>query len=460
MKNECCCCSGLTGKERVLKALNLEEVDRTPWVPYAGVQTANLIGLNAEEYLKSSDNIVKGILKAYELYNPDGLPVAFDIQIEAEALGCSVKWAEKNPPSVHHHILDDKSLDELTLPTENDGRYPIVLDAAERIVRELGDEIAIYGLICGPFTLALHLKGTAIFSDMNRAPEETHKLMKFTTAVAKDFARMYAERGVDIIAVVDPMVSQISPRHFKAFITPYMTEVNQYVKSLDKKVVTFVCGDVTKNFELLCQTDTNGIAFDENVDLAQAKEIAISNHVAYGGNLPLTTVMLFGTPMDNVQEAKKQLELGAGSGYILAPGCDIAFDTPIENLVAIGNYVSGNFSSLDMFETERDIKDERDEEELEEIKIEAGKIFIEIVTLDSEGCPPCQYMCETVKKVEPEYGDKLIWRETLIKTKAGIKRVGTLGVKNLPAMLINDEVIYDNIIPTEEELKAEINKRL
>ena len=349
--------------------------------------------------------------------------------------------------------MDDKSLDELVLPTEEDGRYPIVLDAAERIVKELGDKIAIYGLICGPFTLALHLKGTAIFSDMNRSPEEAHKLMKFTTAVAKDFARMYAERGVDIIAVVDPMVSQISPRHFKAFITPYMTEVNQYVKSLNKKVVTFVCGDVTKNFELLCQTDTNGIAFDENVDLSVAKEIAINNKVAYGGNLPLTTVMLFGTPMDNVQEVKKQLEIGEGSGYILAPGCDIAFDTPIQNLVAIGNYISGNFSSLDMFDADNNIEDEI-EEELEEVKIEAGKVFIEIVTLDSEGCPPCQYMCETVRKVESEYGDKLFWRETLIKTKAGIKRVGTLGVKNLPAMLINDQVVYDNIIPTEEELKS------
>ena len=40
MKNECCCGSGLTGKERVLKTLNLEEVDRTPWVPYAGVSNS------------------------------------------------------------------------------------------------------------------------------------------------------------------------------------------------------------------------------------------------------------------------------------------------------------------------------------------------------------------------------------------------------------------------------------
>ncbi|NLP31388.1 MAG: hypothetical protein GX363_09715, partial [Clostridiales bacterium] len=99
-------------------------------------------------------------------------------------------------------------------------------------------------------------------------------------------------------------------------------------------------------------------------------------------------------------------------------------------------------------------------EELEEVEIVPGKAFVEIVTLDSEGCPPCQYMVEAVQAVEDDYGDKLSWRETLIKTKAGIRRVGELGVKNLPAMLINNEVVFDNIIPSEDELREAIDKRL
>ncbi|MEN6566115.1 MAG: uroporphyrinogen decarboxylase family protein, partial [Veillonellales bacterium] len=114
----------MNGKERVLKTLSFEPVDRTPWVPYAGVQTANLIGIDAEEYLKSADNIVKGITKAYEMYKPDGLPVVFDVQMEAEAIGCELKWAKNNPPAVSKHVLETKELSELKLPTEKDGRYP------------------------------------------------------------------------------------------------------------------------------------------------------------------------------------------------------------------------------------------------------------------------------------------------------------------------------------------------
>ena len=96
----------------------------------------------------------------------------------------------------------------------------------------------------------------------------------------------------------------------------------------------------------------------------------------------------------------------------------------------------------------------------EDVTIEPGKVFIEIVTLDSEGCAPCQYMCEAVKNVAPRYGDRLTWRESLIKSAAGIKRTMALGVATLPTLLINNEVVFDNITPTEDALIKEIEKRL
>ncbi len=449
----------MNGKERVLKTLSFEPVDRTPWVPYAGVQTANLIGVDAETYLKDADNIVKGILKAYELYQPDGLPIVFDVQMEAEALGCTLKWSKDNPPAVDVHVLEHKELSELKLPTEKDGRYPIALEAARRLVAELGDKVALYALICGPFTLALHLKGTALFSDMIKRHEKVDEVMNFCTQVCKDLSKMYAATGVDIIAVVDPMTSQIAPKQFERFVKPATIELNRYVKSLGLKVTSFCCGDATKNIELMCQTETDGIAFDENVSMAYAKDIATKYKVSYGGNLPLTTVMMFGSPLENVEEARKEVEIGQGVGYILSPGCDIPFDTPINNLVAISNFINGKASSLELLESEQQFQEE-DETVFEDVEIKPGQVFIEIVTLDSEGCPPCQYMCESVKKVLPHYKGRLTWRESLVKTRAGIKRMATLGVKNLPAMLINNEVVFDNIIPSESELIEAIEKRI
>ena len=162
--------------------------------------------------------IVEGVKKAFELYDPDGLPALFDLQIEAEAMGCGLTYAKENPPAVSSHILEQgKTLADLKVPTEKDGRFPLALDATRRIVEALGDKIAIYGLITGPFTLALHLKGTEIFYDMLDEPEEVEKLMEFCKEVCLNTARMYIEAGCDIIALVDPMTSQISPDNFEEF---------------------------------------------------------------------------------------------------------------------------------------------------------------------------------------------------------------------------------------------------
>lgn len=451
----------MNGKERVLKALSFEAVDRTPWVPYAGVQTANLIGLNAEEYLKSVDNIVAGVLKANEVYKPDGLPIAFDLQIEPEALGCDIKWAANNPPSVTSHVLEEKSVEDLKLPTENDGRYPIVLEAARRIAAEIGDETALYALICGPFTLASHLMGTNLFMDMIMDPDKVKKVMDYSTQVAKDFSKMYSTTGVHVIATVDPMVTQISPDHFEEFVSPYLKDLNSYIKELGLKVTTFCCGDATKCLELMCQAEPDGLAFDENVDLAFARELADKYKVSIGGNLPLTTKMLFGSPMENVEEVKSEIEIAGGTpGYILSPGCDMPFDTPIDNIMAISQFIRGEFTSLDNFQTERQLEEEGEVEVFEDIVVEPGKAFIEIITLDSEGCAPCQYMLESVRRILPKYEGKVEYRESLVKSKAGIARAMKLGVVNLPAMLINNDLVFDNIIPSETELIEAIEKRL
>ena len=44
--------------------------------------------------------------------------------------------------------------------TRDSGRIPLVLDVTRRIKKAVGDRTALYGLFCGPYTLASHLRGT------------------------------------------------------------------------------------------------------------------------------------------------------------------------------------------------------------------------------------------------------------------------------------------------------------
>ena len=129
----------MTGKELILKAFNNENLERVPWIPYTGVQVGALSDVSAEALLQSEELLFDNLMKAHKQYAPDGMPVMFDLQIEAEILGCELMWAKKAPPSVRTHPLAESAEIEMELPKEGDGRIPLVLNVMRKIKNEVGN---------------------------------------------------------------------------------------------------------------------------------------------------------------------------------------------------------------------------------------------------------------------------------------------------------------------------------
>lgn len=315
--------------------------------------------------------------------------------------------------------------------------------------------MAVYGLITGPFTLALHLMGTDIFYEMMDEPENVYKLMEFCEKVCINTAKMYIDAGVDIVAVVDPMVSQISPDNFEEFVSPYIEPIFSYIKSRDRLSSYFVCGNATRNIEPMCKCKPDGISIDENVDLAYAKDICTKYGVALGGNIKLTVTMLFGTPTDNINDAKNCMQIGGTKGFILSPGCDMPFDTPVDNVKAVASTVYGEVSEF-----------LGEEGSLSDVNIQLPdypnepKVILDVITLDSASCAPCQYMVEAVKAATEGLEDKVQWKEYKIKEKESVVRMIKLGVKNIPTVCIDGKIKYVSLIPSVEELRNSITEAI
>lgn len=442
----------MSNKQLVLDAIMNKETERTPWVPFIGCQAATLLNITAEEYLKSKDNITRGVCAAFEKYRPDGLPVLFDLQLEAEAMGCALKYANMNPPSVTSHPLEEgKKIADLNVPSLGDGRYQLVFDATREIVGKIGDKIALYGLVTGPFTLALHLAGTDIFYMMADEPEQVMELMAFCEKVCKATASMYMDAGVDIIALVDPMTSQISPADFRTFVSSHATNIFDYVRSRGILSSFFVCGDARKNIENMCLCRPDNISIDENIPLDYVKEMGIKYGVSVGGNIKLTLTMLFGTPADNINDAKNCMAIGGTKGYILSPGCDMPFAVPHENILAISALIHGEIlefmssgSVLDGIIYELpDYKNEK-------------QVIVDVITLDSASCAPCQYMMEAVIQACSPFGDKVKYLEHKIKEKESVVCMIKLEVSNIPTIVIDGVIKYVSIIPEVDSLKKDI----
>ncbi len=67
---------------------------------FAGVHAGKLLGYDATTILTDGKKLLQSLLEVNRLYDPDGQPVLFDLQVEAEILGCDLVWAEEaHPPS-------------------------------------------------------------------------------------------------------------------------------------------------------------------------------------------------------------------------------------------------------------------------------------------------------------------------------------------------------------------------
>ena len=454
----------MTGKELILKAMDMEETERVPWVPFCGVHSASLIGKTATEYLHNSQYIIDGLNKAIELYKPDGFPIIFDLQIEAEILGCDLNWNDDNPPAVISHplsMLGDKKLEDLKMIEATDGRIPIVLEAL-KTMREQHQDKAIYGLITGPYTLALHLLGTDIFMEMFDNPDRVKKIIGFCNDIAKKMSSIYLQNGCDIIAVVDPMTSQIGPAQFAEFCSEPCKELFNHIRTEGGKGSFFVCGHAKNNIEVMCDTMPDNISIDENIPLDYVKEICLGKNVSFGGNMKLTTVMLLGTPEQNQFEAVECMEIGGTRGFILAPGCDMPYAVPQENAVAIAEVVHDEHKRKIAKELASKITEVGEFEKMDMSVYEnSDKVVIDIISLDSEGCAPCQYMVAAVKDAVDELPvENIEWKEHKIKNPEGVKMMHSLGVKNIPTTCIDGEIAFVSLIPRKEDIMEAIMKKV
>ncbi|MCX7008171.1 MAG: uroporphyrinogen decarboxylase family protein [Kiritimatiellaeota bacterium] len=451
----------MNSRELLLKALRNETTPRPAWVPFVGVHGAKLLGKTAREYLQSSELMLAGLRRARELYQPDGLPVAFDLQLEAEVLGCELHWADQPPPSVCTHPLEQgKSLVSLPVFDPSMGRFPLVMDTLRAAKKEMGDDIALYGLLCGPFTLALHLMGNEIFLQMFDHPDYVKAVIGFCASVGQKVAQAYLDNGADVIAVVDPMTSQISSEHFDLFVTPAVNQIFAHVH--DRKALSslFVCGDATRNLEAMCRTNCDNISIDENIALERIRDFTRGRNKSFGGNLKLTSVLLLGDEEDAQLDAIRCIDVGGGCGFVLAPGCDLPFNTPEKNLMAISGMVHDSYRR----EVAKRTIIAKTAEHAFEVPlpdyVHEPHVTIDVITLDSASCAPCQYMMEAVHRAAKHLSQPVIVKEHRITSREGIGVMTRLGVKNIPTICLDGIVAFSSIIPDQNTLVAAIEAKI
>lgn len=333
----------MTKRERVERTYALGVPDRPPFVPAIYEHKAALVGRTPSELCRDPGLLEEALARELEIYDPDVLTVGLDVyNVEAEALGCRVRYfdAANDVPAVEAPLVaSSRELTRLALPDpERDGRMPLFLGVARDLSRRIGADIVIRGAVTGPFSLASALAGTeSLLLATVDDPGFVRALVEFCGRVAVAYGRAFLEAGAGVV-LFDSKASPgaASPRVFREFVLPVYRDLvmPQLAAAGARFLPLIIGGDTTPILEDLLRTGATQLLCDAGADLETFKKRCREERRPFRVSVDARLVHR-GTPDEIRGEARRLLKATRGQPGLLF-GCGVvAYDTPVENVLAL-----------------------------------------------------------------------------------------------------------------------------
>ena len=137
----------------------------------------------------------------------------------------------------------------------------------------------------------------------------------------------------------------------------------------------------------------------------------------------------------------------------------MTFNTPEANLQAVATIVHDTYQR----EVARATARQSDIGSLDDITLPdyaaEPSVIVDVITLDSKTCAPCQYMVDVVNRAAACVLAPVTVREHKITSRAGIGTMCKLGVANIPTICIDGEQAFVSIIPDQNTLVRALEER-
>ena len=340
-----------------LKACRLEPVPTTPvWLMrQAGRYMKEYRRLRSKvsflELCKNPELAAEVTVMAAEKIKADAAIIFSDLLLIVEPLGFELAFVEDEGPMITGDCLNREDVDRLNeiKPAET---LSFVFDAVRLTRSWLSAGIPLIGFSGAPFTLASYILeggGSRSFiktkSFMLSDPGAWRALMEKISRGLIEYLNGQIEAGADAIQIFDSWVGCLSPADYREFVLPYTRQVIQGLKpgtpirsggQPPVPVIHFGTGTAAFLKEMR-EAGGDVIGVDFRVGLDEAWRV-IGHDCGIQGNLD--PVALLSRPEIIQKQAGKILEQVAGKpGHIFNLGHGILPQTPVENVIALIDYV-------------------------------------------------------------------------------------------------------------------------
>ena len=335
----------MTSKERVLNALSFQPLDRTPFAVLHGqLWICARHNLTAAGMLDLPDAGSQLLVDAYR-----------EIGTDIMTSGCAAAWpmmaamggrVEMNTlaaeilarPLKELSDIEKYDVNKVISDMRQDHYYRRTLVQMKKMRGIVGDEVMIGGGFFGPFTMAAQMLGVEDFMVelMDSEEEDINRLIDFAVEIVVAYLEDLIDNGLDLVTIPEPVASGdlIRPSDFEQFVIPADIKVKERLAAKCRNCLIHVCGRTDKLVSIVAGAHM-GVFSVDSIDMVKAQQDAAKGCALFGNLNPAH--ILVAKTADEVYEISKTLceQMKPFGGFILAPGCDLAPNIPLENLQAM-----------------------------------------------------------------------------------------------------------------------------
>ena len=335
----------MTYKELILKTIAFEPTEHVPFAVLNGqMWTCARNNLTVAQFLDLPDAGAQLLVDTYK-----------EIGSAVMTGGCAAAWPmitamggtiDMNTiaaeiitrPLKELSDIDNYSVEEVIAKMREDHYYQRTLLQTKRMRELVGNDYLIGGGFFGPFTIAAQLLGVdnfmvELFDDEDGYVE---KALDFANEICIAYVEDLIENGLDLLTIPEPVASGdlISPAMFEDFVKPIDMKMMERLKDKCDVVLIHICGKTDHLVKELADNHVPVFSVD-SIDMVQAQKDSDKRTALFGNLNPAN--ILAGKSAEEVYQISKELcaQMKPFGGFILAPGCDLAPNIPLENLQAM-----------------------------------------------------------------------------------------------------------------------------
>lgn len=308
--------SSLSKKERILRALNGEEVDRIPsciWLhhPSHDQDPRALAEIQVEFMRKYDFDFVK--------ISPFGLYSVHD-------WGCKVKFfcTETQVPEIEEYaiknISDWSKLEVLPAVYGTWGKQLLVTKCIKELLN--GEETPFIQTIFSPLTTALKLAGDRLFKDLREHPDEIHQALDVITETTINFIKANIEIGVSgfFFASQCATTDLLTEEEYDEFGVKYDLQLFDSFKDETYLNIIHIHGENIM-FDKLASYPGSCINWHDRTTGPSIDEARKRTDKCLIGGIDEKNVFINGSKEDIEEHIYEALELVGDTKFILGPGC-------------------------------------------------------------------------------------------------------------------------------------------